>query len=199
MRVAGLGIAALLAVACMPARYREELPPGTRDSVGRSGAEGAVDATAEGSADAASPDAGATVVGRVTPDGTLIADTLAAPVPDTTRVERETVVTGEIRPAAELETAPPTIAEPEGEALATGWRVQVFASRSQAEAAATATRVQDALGDRAPVYVERDDPWFKVRVGDFVDRADAEALRLHVAGLGWPDAWAVRATIRTLP
>jgi hypothetical protein len=187
-----LAILALLAVACMPARYREELPPGTRDSTRRSGAEASASTRTEG-------ESGATVVGRVTPDGTLIADTLARPVADTTRVERETVVTGEIRPATELETAPPTAAQPRGEALASGWRVQVFASRAEAEAAAAATRVRDALGDRAPVYVERDEPWFKVRAGDFADRAGAEALRQELAGLGWTDAWAVRTTILTLP
>ena len=195
MSVRSLGIAAFVAAACMPARYREELPPGTRDSTGRPAAE----TTAAGRETGATDATGATVVGRVTPDGTLIADTLSGPVPDTTRVERETVVTGEVRPAAELETTPPTTAEPEGETLATGWRVQVHASRSQAESAAAATRVRDALGDRAAVYVERDDPWFKVRVGDYADRAAAEALRQDLAGLGWPDAWAVRTTIRTLP
>jgi cell division septation protein DedD len=178
----------------MPARYREELPPGTRDTTS-SGGNGGAAARRDGTSDAA----GATVVGRVTPDGTLVADTLPGPVPDTTRVERETVVTGEVRPAAELETAPPTSAQPQGDALATGWRVQVYASRSQADASATATRVQDALGDGVPVYVERDDPWFKVRVGDSADRAGAERLRERLAGLGWPDAWAVRTTIRTLP
>ena len=187
-----LALLALLAVACMPARYREELPPGARDSTRRAGAEAGASAGTDG-------ESGATVVGRVTPDGTLIADTLAHPVADTARVERETVVTGEVRPATELEAAPPTAAEPRGEALATGWRVQVFASRAEAEAAAAATRVRDALGDRAPVYVERDDPWFKVRAGDFADRAAAEALRQQLAGIGWPDAWAVRTTIRTLP
>ena len=196
MRVGGLAVVAFLAAACMPARYREEPTAGARDSTARRGVEGA----AEAPGDAAAPEvAGATVVGRVMPDGTLIADTLAHPMPDTTRVERETVVTGEIRPAAELEAAPPTTAEPRGEALATGWRVQVFASRSQEEASATATRVRDAIGGRVPVYVERDEPWFKVRAGDFADRAAAEGLRQQLAGLGWPDAWAVRATIRTLP
>jgi cell division septation protein DedD len=190
------GIAALLAISCMPARYREEVPAGTPDSTGRVAAE-----VHDPPRDAAgvSADPGATVVGRVTPDGTLIADTLPGPAADTTRVERETVVTGEIRPAAELETAPPTVAEPRGETLATGWRVQVFASRSQAEAATAATRVREALGDRVPVYVERDDPWFKVRVGDFAERAAAEGLRRELAGHGWADAWAVRTTIRTLP
>ena len=193
MSVRILGIAALLAVSCMPARYREDLPPGTRDSTDHAGGEATRDAASVSGA----PDA--TVVGRVTPDGILIADTLAGPVADTTRVERETVVTGEVRPASELETSAPTVAEPRGEALATGWRVQVYASRSQTEASAAATRVRESLGERAPVYVERDEPWFKVRVGDFAERAGAEDLRERLAGLGWADAWTVRTTIRTLP
>ncbi|MGH7566777.1 MAG: SPOR domain-containing protein [Gemmatimonadota bacterium] len=183
-------LALLLAAGCMPARYREEAPPPETTSEPASGQP----AAGEGAGSE-----GATVVGHVSPDGALVADTLEESRPDTARVERETVVTGEIRPATELETAPPTAAVPEGETLATGWRVQVFASRSQAEASATATRVQDALRDQAPVYVERDDPWFKVRVGDFTDRGAADRLRERLAGLGWPDAWAVRTTIRTTP
>jgi hypothetical protein len=124
------------------------------------------------------------VVGHVSPEGTLVADTLAHSLPDTARVERETVVTGEIRPAV---------------GLATGWRVQVFASRARPEAEIEATRVERAIDDPAPVYVEWDDPWYKVRVGDFPDRGAAERLREHVAGLGWPGAWAVQTTIRTTP
>jgi len=182
-------LALLLAAACMPARYREEAPP-PETSEPASGQP----AAGEG---AGSEDA--TVVGHVSPDGSIVADTLEESRPDTARVERETVVTGEIRPASELETAPPSAEEPAGETLATGWRVQVFASRSQAEASATAIRVRDVLDDQAPVYVERDDPWFKVRVGDFTDRGAADRLRGRLAGLGWPDAWAVRTTIRTAP
>lgn len=177
----------LFVAACMPARYRETPPP-ERDPAAAEGARG------EGAASE-----GATVVGHVTPDGALLADTLKEWRPDTARVERETVVTGEIRPATELETAPPPTVGAEPATLATGWRVQIFASRSQDEASSAATRVRDALGDQTPVYVERDDPWFKVRVGDLSDRAAAERLRERVAGQGWPDAWAVRTTIRTTP
>lgn len=176
-----LALSLLVAVACTPARYREEAPPPvTQREPG---------ATAEG----------ATVVGHVSPDGTLVADTLKESQPDTARVERETVVTGEIRPATELETAQPATVGAEAGALATGWRVQAFASRAEDEASAAATRVRDALGDQTPVYVEQDDPWFKVRVGDFSDRVAAELLRERMAGLGWPDAWVVRTTIRTTP
>ena len=121
----------LAAAACMPARYREEAPPGDR-----SGA-----ATADATARGAGPSGeGATVVGHVSPDGALVADTLARATPDTARVERETVVTGEIRPADELETDRPVPAGEEPATLATGWRVQVYASRDESDAAGEATR-----------------------------------------------------------
>jgi hypothetical protein len=181
-------LALLLALACMPARYREAPPP--EDSERAAAKEAASPGTPEG----------ATVVGRVSPEGTLVADTLERALPDTVRVERETVVTGEIRSSAELQTrAAGEAGAVAGGTLATGWRVQVFASREQPEAAALAIRVQEALGDQVPVYVERDDPWFKVRVGDFRDRPAAERLREELVGLGWTDAWAVRTTIRTTP
>lgn len=178
----------LAATACMPARYREEPPPEDR----RDGA------TAEAAGrEASAAVEGATVVGHVTPDGALIADTLAGSTPDTARVERETVVTGEIRSAAELEADRPPAAGEAPAALVTGWRVQLYASRSETDAAREATRVRDALAGEAPVYVERDAPWYKVRVGDFGDRGAAERLRERLVGLGWPEAWAVRTTIRT--
>jgi hypothetical protein len=171
----------------MPARYREAPP---EDSERAAAEEAASPGTREG----------ATVVGRVSPEGTLVADTLERALPDTVRVERETVVTGEIRSSAELQTrAAGEAGAVAGGTLATGWRVQVFASREQPEAAALAIRVQEALGHQVPVYVERDDPWFKVRVGDFRDRPAAERLREELVGLGWTDAWAVRTTIRTTP
>lgn len=176
----------LAAAACMPARYREEPPPEDRSD----------EATAGAAARGANP-SGATVVGHVSPDGALVADTLAHSTPDTARVERETVVTGEIRPAAELETDRPTAAGEEPATLATGWRVQVYASRDETEAAGEANRVRDVLAGEVPVYVERDATWYKVRVGDFGDRAAADRLRERLAGLGWPEAWAVRTTIRT--
>lgn len=183
--------ALLFAAACTPARYREAPPPESPDR-----------AAEEGRPAAGMPQ-GATVVGRVSPEGTLVADTLARAVPDTVRVERETVVTGEIRSSEELERhgagEPRAATGPEVATLATGWRVQVFASRDQPEATARATRVREALGDRVPVYVEWDDPWFKVRAGDFAARPGAERLREELVGLGWADAWAVQTTIRTDP
>ena len=156
----------VLALACAPA-YREEaaLPPS--DPYG--GADG-----------------GPTVVGHVRADGTLVADTVAGSAPDTARVERQTVLTGTVRPR-------------EGaEALATGWRVQVLATPDRAIAERYAGGL-DALAGGEPVYVEWVQPWWKVRVGDFVAREPAERLRERLVALGIPEAWTVRTTIRTAP
>lgn len=176
MRLGGL-LVLLLVAACMPKPYEEPRPPrvdpGTED--------------------------GETVVGHVSPEGTLVADTLARSLPDTSRVERETVVTGEIRAAGDLADAGPASDSRDGPPLATGWRVQVYASHDAAEAASMGTRVRNAIGDAAPVYVERDEDWYKVRVGDCSDRAEAERLRERLAGRGWTEAWVVRTTIRTSP
>ena len=174
-RAAFATVLAVLLAACAPPPYERSPPPPESRGTPAGGE-------------------GTTVVGRVSPSGTLVADTLERVVPDTLRVERETVVTGEIRSQAALESG----AADEG-VLATGWRVQVFASRAQSDAAAVATRVRSAIGDSDPVYVERDDAWYKVRVGDLVDPVPAERLRDRLAELGWPEAWVVRTTIRTIP
>lgn len=133
-----------------------------------------------------------TIVGHVTPQGELKADTLDGFQPDTARVERETVLTGTFRraPARGIDPAPAR--------LATGWRVQVFASRDRSQAEGFAGRLEGRM-DGAPVYVEHADSWFKVRVGDFSDREAAERLRGRLVDRGFDDAWTVRTTIRTVP
>lgn len=159
-------------LACAPA-YREAPPPPAAGNAG------------EPAGNAGDP---VTIVGTVGADGTLRADTLAGARPDTTRVERETVLTGAVRAAG---GGMP-------ERLVTGYRVQVFAAVDRPAAAAIATRVQERLGG-PPVYVEWDDPWHKVRVGDFDTREAAEPLRLRLIELGYPEAWTVQTTIRTVP
>ncbi len=125
-----------------------------------------------------------TLVGSVSADGTLHADTLAGAQSDTSRVVRETVVTGAIR--STIGVGP----------LATGYRVQVFAARDRDVAADAVGRLREQqVAD--PVYMEWVDPWYKVRVGDFTDRESAERLRDRLVELGFPEAWIVRTTIRT--
>jgi len=146
------------------------------------------------------------VIGQVTPDGRLDADTVAqAPAPEP--VERETVVTGYVRGApgeaaatpreTALETPRETAPAAPGQlAAASGWRIQVFAAGDEATAAQVAHRVGDAVAP-VPVYIEAEGPWFKVRLGDFATREAAEPLRERLIRLGWTEAWAVRTTIHT--
>lgn len=141
------------------------------------------------------PDAnGTTVVGRVSPAGELRADTLQGAHPDTAKVERETVLTGVVVSGPDPERAPAAASAE----LATGWRVQVFASRERDDAESFAQGIEERMQGR-PVYVEWAEPWYKVRIGDFPDRESAEALRSRLVELGFDDAWTVRTTIRTVP
>ena len=106
-----------------------------------------------------------------------------APAPTETRPERWVPMA---RP--EAPTAQPAAG---GEAAAGGtWRVQVHASRDEAAAAALARRLESLV--EAPVRIDRLDEWYRVRVGSFVERSDAAALRDRLLGMGFDGAFVVR-------
>ena len=179
-------LAVVAALAC--AGPYAERPPAT-GGTGRTSSEAS-------RAEPVATDAGseATVIGHVTPDGRLDADTVAqAPAPDP--VERETVVTGYVRAAGAAAQAPRETAPAAGEVAATsGWRIQIFAAEDQTTAGEMARRAGEAVAG-VPVYVQAEGPWFKVRLGDFATREAAEPLRQRLVGLGWTEAWAVRTAI----
>jgi len=78
--------------------------------------------------------------------------------------------------------------EPEPEILSGAhFTIQVAAASGEEAAAAIAASAEEAL--RAPVFVDHLDGFWKVRVGAFATREDAEAMLGTVAGLGYPDAW----------
>lgn len=129
---------------------------------------------------------GPTVVGQVSPEGEVRADTLAGVEPDTARVDRETVVTGAIV------QEPTEVGAPGVEVPAGPWRVQIFAARDEASAQEVARRARAAAD--APAWVDPQDGWYKVRVGGYADRAVAETLRQRLIGLGFAEAFLVRAT-----
>jgi septal ring-binding cell division protein DamX len=164
-----------------PGRETAERPPAEADRTAGAGSEG-------------------TVVGHVTPDGRIQADTIVqAPAPEP--VERETVVTGHVRPATAAPVAAASDAVPVTPRPATGaigsvpgWRVQVFAARDEATANEVARRAGD-LVPGVPVYVVAEESWYKVRLGDFASRQAAEPLRERLIGLGWTEAWTVRTGI----
>jgi hypothetical protein len=76
-----------------------------------------------------------------------------------------------------------------------GYRVQIFATADEAQAAAQAEEYRRSFS--APVYVESEGLLFKVQVGDCLSRDEAEALRREAVGLGCEGAFIVDALVNT--
>ncbi len=87
--------------------------------------------------------------------------------------------------------------QPESESvLVDGWRVQVMSLADRGAAERGAERVKKALD--LPVYVEEVGGAFKVRVGDFPTKGEADAARKRVVEAGFPGAFPVKTRIRVL-
>ncbi len=74
-----------------------------------------------------------------------------------------------------------------------GWRVQIFASSNLQLADDKAAEFRAI--SRQPVYVEYEPPFYKVRVGDFLVRQDADAFRADVLSNGWSGAWVAETLV----
>jgi hypothetical protein len=77
--------------------------------------------------------------------------------------------------------------------MVAGYRVQLFASNTNDGANQVASEARFKFTEQ--VYVEYDAPYYKVRVGDFVNRSDAELLREKAKNSGYPDAWIVQTEV----
>ena len=73
------------------------------------------------------------------------------------------------------------------------FRVQIYTSPLYQEAR-NAERVAEEIFDQ-PVYVEYEVPNFKVRVGDFSNREDAEKYAQQAKAAGYTSAWVVMVNI----
>ena len=89
-------------------------------------------------------------------------------------------------PPAAADVAPPPV--PKGESR---FRVQVLASAVLNTAMNVRKEVSEAVDE--PVFVEWEREIWKVRVGDLPDRVEADAVRRHLMGLGYDDAFVVEA------
>jgi len=69
------------------------------------------------------------------------------------------------------------------------YRIQVFTSKLYGEAKKE-LRIAEEIFDR-PVFVDYEVPYFKVRVGSFSDRDEAEKYRQKVKAAGYRTAWVV--------
>jgi len=74
--------------------------------------------------------------------------------------------------------------------VAQGFRVQIFASSSIDEANAARATAMEKVGSDS-VYVVYDPPVYKVRVGDYAARLEANQRLSRLINLGYPDAWVV--------
>jgi septal ring-binding cell division protein DamX len=106
----------------------------------------------------------------------------ATPTPPTTEVEEATPTP----PTEVKETAP---SKP-----LYGYRVQILATSNKEKADMFAKEAQARFKDQK-VYVEFISPYYKVRIGDFLTREEAEAFRAKAKSLGYFDAFIVESPI----
>jgi len=77
--------------------------------------------------------------------------------------------------------------------LVPGFRVQIFASNTNEGANKIASEARFKFTES--VYVEYENPYYKVRIGDLKNRADAETLREKARNVGYSDAWIVQTQV----
>tara|TARA_Y100000031_G_scaffold150293_1_gene189432 strand:- start:597 stop:1067 length:471 start_codon:yes stop_codon:yes gene_type:complete len=74
-----------------------------------------------------------------------------------------------------------------------GFRVQVFATRFSKSADSIKTVLEEKLDEE--LYIAFDAPVYKVRVGNFTTRNEAENMKIRLSNLGYDTAWIVRSKV----
>jgi hypothetical protein len=87
---------------------------------------------------------------------------------------------------------PPPPATPPPASLL-GFRVQIFASSTQDNASRIASDARPSFDEE--VYVEHVAPYYKVRIGDFLTRSEADVLKNKAIQLGFRGAFVVETMI----
>lgn len=84
-----------------------------------------------------------------------------------------------------------------GKTMIPGFRVQVCASRTEATARNLFSRAQNLFAkyEFFKVYLEYDSPYYKVRIGDFKTRYDADRLLRFAIANNFHDAWIVKTNV----
>ena len=86
---------------------------------------------------------------------------------------------------------------PDGNGTGTGqvcYRVQLLASTLEEEAESLLEVAMGLFSEN--VYVEYFEPYYKIRVGDFLEKKEAEVMRERAYELGFVDAWIVETISR---
>lgn len=79
------------------------------------------------------------------------------------------------------------------EQIAFGFRVQLYSTTDYYEAMAVRDEAGTKLG--ADIYVDYEQPYYKVRAGNFTDREKAEEARRTAKSLGYADAWIIQTNV----
>jgi hypothetical protein len=80
------------------------------------------------------------------------------------------------------------------DSLADGFRIQVFATADREIAENARAAAAERLG--VPAYLDLEGGVYKVRVGDYVVRPDADRALSTVRGHYYPDAWVVASRVK---
>lgn len=127
------------------------------------------------------------------------------PTPMRSRTERDstagTAHSGKVDPSASKAgdtarnksrtVAPP----PEGSVSVMGYRVQVYTGSSYDDAVRRRTELAETFG-ATPADIVFDPPYYKIRIGGFRTKPEAERYRDTLRAAGIPEAWVVRAPVK---
>ncbi len=114
---------------------------------------------------------------------------------ETSKSETDTVTAVEVETLEPIDTEATAVEEIErpGSGYDVGYRIQIFATRELEKAEAVQKEAVAKTGLSA--YIEYEDGLYKVRVGDFPTKGEAEKVRT-IVGKSYPDCWIVQTTIR---
>ena len=74
-----------------------------------------------------------------------------------------------------------------------GFRIQLIASTSLENLRAKKDAIASKLNMK--IYIEHDEPYYKIYAGDFTQRAQADKALVTVKESGYPDAWIVKTLV----
>ena len=74
-----------------------------------------------------------------------------------------------------------------------GYRVQLFSSTDYYEAIAKRNEAADKF--TLEIYLDYEAPYYKLRLGNFVDKEKADELKNSVKADGFPDAWVIQTKV----
>ncbi len=85
------------------------------------------------------------------------------------------------------------IGEASPENLRDGYRIQVLTTKIASEAESLRNTIAPMISDS--IHITYEVPNYKVRIGDFINRREAEDLQVVIKDLGYRSAWIVRTRV----